>query len=245
MTTAMKRMLVILALALGMVVVGQTEQPAVSAQSPDGHSLDAADGDPADTVFVNNDGNVGIGTTEPRTQLHVLGRISTGADFVSPGSLTFFPPDGFAWFHIDNGPAGDRPTGRLRISAGVNPGDDEFVSILQDGNVGIGTTNPQHKLSVKGTVQATELVVVAPEDFPDFVFADEYTLMTLAELEKYIKQHKHLPGISSAQEVGERGLFVGAMQASLLQKIEELTLYVIDLKKENETLKKRIEAVGK
>jgi hypothetical protein len=68
-------------------------------------------------------GNVGIGTTQPRTMLHVLDRISTGLDFNSAGAITFFPPDGFAWFHIDNGPSGGRPLGRLRFSYGVNPGD--------------------------------------------------------------------------------------------------------------------------
>jgi hypothetical protein len=283
---------------------------AVSAQSPDGHSLDAADGDPTDAVFVDNDGNVGIGTTGPRTQFHVLGRISTGAEGASPGSITFFLQDGRGWFHIDNGPASNRTIGRLRISGGVNPGDLEMVSILDNGNVGIGTsspeamldvagynrlgagiadswfpywgdgwayvsgkgivfredaageyaermriadngnvdigtTDPQHKLSVKGTVQSTEVVVVAPQDFPDFVFEDGYNLMTLAELEKYINQHGYLPGIPSAEEVDEKGLHVGEMQAQLLQKMEELTLYVIDLKKENEALKERMEAMGK
>jgi hypothetical protein len=80
-------------------------------------------------------GNVGIGTTEPRTQLHVLGRIATGRDFSSAGAITFYPPDGFAWFHIDNGPAGGRSLGRLRFSHGANPGDYEIMSIDQSRNV--------------------------------------------------------------------------------------------------------------
>jgi hypothetical protein len=95
---------------------------------------------------------VGIGTIQPRTPLHVLGRISTGADFTSAGAITFFPPDGFAWFHIDNGPAGGRPLGRLRISFGVTPGENEIVSVLQNGLVGIGTTNPSARLTVEGLV---------------------------------------------------------------------------------------------
>jgi cytoskeletal protein CcmA (bactofilin family) len=82
-------------------------------------------------------GNVAIGVVTPRTQLHVLGRISTGLDFSSAGAITFFPPDGFAWFHIDNGPAGGRPTGRLRFSFGANPGDNEVMSIDQGRNVRI------------------------------------------------------------------------------------------------------------
>jgi hypothetical protein len=96
------------------------------------------------------DGRVGIGLNDPRTPLHVLGRISTGEDFNSAGSITFFPPDGFAWFHIDNGPAGGRPIGRLRISHGVNPGSIELMTLVQDGNVGIGTPTPAVKLHVGG-----------------------------------------------------------------------------------------------
>ena len=48
-------------------------------------------------------GTVGVGTDSPRTTVHVIGRISSGLDFTSAGAMTFFPPDGFAWFHIDNG----------------------------------------------------------------------------------------------------------------------------------------------
>jgi len=101
------------------------------------------------SLVIAPDGNVGIGTTEPRTPLHVLGRISTGADFTSAGAITFFPPDGFAWFHIDNGPAGGRPQGRLRISYGGTPGEHEIMSLDQSGNVGIGTSSPAAKLDVQ------------------------------------------------------------------------------------------------
>jgi hypothetical protein len=84
---------------------------------------------------------------DPRTSLHVLGRISTGLDFTSAGAITFFPPDGFAWFHIDNGPAGGRNMGRLRISHGNNPGDIEIMTATQQGNVGIGTPAPRERLA--------------------------------------------------------------------------------------------------
>jgi hypothetical protein len=76
-------------------------------------------------------------------------------DFRSAGAITFFPPDGFAWFHIDNGPQGGRPIGRLRISYGGNPGENEVISVLQNGNVGIGTTGPTSRLSVRGDVDVT------------------------------------------------------------------------------------------
>lgn len=75
--------------------------------------------------------------------------------------------------------------------------------------------------------------------FPDFVFDDGYKLRTLAELEQYIAAHKHLPGVPSEQEVLENGLNLGEMDALLLQKVEELTLYVIELQKQIKELKQQ------
>lgn len=117
----------------------------------------AADGSTrwAQLVIHGPTGNVGVGLGNPRTQLHVLGRISTGLDFQSAGAITFFPPDGFAWFHIDNGPGGGRPQGRLRISHGTAPGANELVSILQNGRVGIGTATPSERLDVNGSIAVT------------------------------------------------------------------------------------------
>lgn len=110
------------------------------------------------------DGDVGVGTAQPRTPLHVLGRISTGLDFSSAGAVTFFPPDGFAWFHVDNGPTGGRPIGRLRISHGNRPGDNEIVNILQNGNVGIGLNNPRSRLHVAGSIRVTGDIVLENAD---------------------------------------------------------------------------------
>jgi hypothetical protein len=95
-----------------------------------------------------------------------------------------------------------------------------------NGNVGIGTANPGHKLAVNGTVKAKE-VIVETTGWSDYVFADGYQLQPLAQVEQHIKEHKHLPGIPSAAEVAEHGVSVGDMQARLLAKVEELTLHVI------------------
>lgn len=118
-------------------------------------------------------GRVGIGIPEPRTPLHVLGRISTGADFTSAGAITFYPPDGFAWFHIDNGPAGGRPIGRLRISHGGNPGDNEIISILQNTNVGIGTINPQAKLHISSVEPHARIETTGDRAVVQFVKAGQ------------------------------------------------------------------------
>lgn len=111
------------------------------------------------------------------------------------------------------------------------------------GNVGIGTPltqNPNnYKLAVKGKLGAQEVQIENNSlTWSDFVFNDDYKLMSLEELESYIKANKHLPEIPTAQEVKENGILLGEMNAKLLQKIEELTLHLIELKKEVETLKK-------
>ena len=102
------------------------------------------------------------------------------------------------------------------------------------GKVGIGTTNPgSHKLAVEGVIGARE-VVVTTDAWADFVFEPDYNLMPLQELDSYIKENRHLPEIPTTEEVEENGISVGEMNTKLLQKIEELTLYVIELQKKNE-----------
>jgi hypothetical protein len=100
------------------------------------------------------------------------------------------------------------------------------------GNVGIGTTNPNQKLTVNGTIYGKEVKVDLNVPGPDYVFAHNYQLPTLTELKTYIDQHKHLPEVPSAAAMEANGINLGEMNMLLLKKIEELTLYVIELKKE-------------
>ncbi|WP_298734896.1 hypothetical protein [uncultured Chitinophaga sp.] len=118
-------------------------------------------------------------------------------------------------------------------------------TIMDNGNVGIGTTTPgAYKLAVEGTIGARR-VKVTQAGWADFVFHPGYKLPALSEVEKYIKEHQHLPEIPSAAEVQQDGLDVGEMNKKLLQKVEELTLYLIDIKKELNELKLRNEILEK
>lgn len=108
--------------------------------------------------------------------------------------------------------------------------------LMDNGNVGIGVLNPNNRLDVNGTIHSKE-VKVDMLGWSDFVFKKEYNLPTLEEVEKHIAEKGHLENIPSEEEVLKNGINVGEMNAKLLQKIEELTLYMIEMKKENERVK--------
>jgi hypothetical protein len=117
----------------------------------------------------------------------------------------------------------------------------ERMRIANNGNVGIGTPIPNAKLAVNGNIRAHE-IKVETANWPDYVFAKNYDLLSLDETEKHIQQNGHLPGIPSAEEVKANGVDLGEMNAKLLKKIEELTLYLIEMKKENAAQTKKFQA---
>jgi hypothetical protein len=115
------------------------------------------------------------------------------------------------------------------------------ISPINTGNVLIGKTtqtNTNYKLDVAGKVRANEVTVNTTG--ADFVFEKNYKLLSLPEVENYITQHKHLPEISPATDMQNNGVSVGEMQAKLLQKVEELTLYSIQQGKENAKLEQQL-----
>jgi hypothetical protein len=137
---------------------------------------------------------------------------------------------------------GVRPTSKAWqiYEKGYNTNWTNLFHVGTDGNVGIGTTSPQAKLAVKGTVLAQKVkVTVAAAEWPDFVFSKNYTLPSLQDVENYISQHQHLPDMPAAAEVAKDGHDLGEMNRKLLQKVEELTLYIIDLQKRIATLEQR------
>ncbi len=125
----------------------------------------------------------------------------------------------------------------------ANPGKN---NLIVKGVVGVGTpltNNPNgYLLAVNGKVGAHEIrVEKTSETWPDYVFAPAYRLPDLIQVEQYIQANKHLQDIPSAEEIKQNGHSIGDMDALLLKKVEELTLYIIQQQKEIEALKKRLD----
>lgn len=133
----------------------------------------------------------------------------------------------------------DNNTGTAESYAGLFKGKGCFTDLVKIGDV---TTPVGYKLYVEDGI-LTERIQVAPKNsilWADYVFAEDYELKTVEEVAAFVKENKHLPNIPSAQEINEQGFDLGQMDAKLLEKIEELTLYVIQLNEANEQLQKRI-----
>ncbi len=190
-------------------------------------------------LFTNNggaalsivqNGNVGIGATNPAFKMDVAGRmrLRTQADGNSAG----------LWL---NNPANTNTIAFMGIADAVTTGFYGNVSgwgLIMNTNtgfVGIGTLNPTSRLSVNGSIRSKEVVVET--GWADYVFDKKYKLKTLEEVEKFIEKNNHLPGIPSAAEIEKNGLPLGDTQRRMMEKIEELTLYMIELKKEIAILK--------
>jgi hypothetical protein len=121
-----------------------------------------------------------------------------------------------------------------------------WLQRFAEGKVGIGmTTDPLYTLDVNGTIHAKEVLIDTNFTPADYVFDASYNLMPLHKVEAFVKTNKHLPDIPSAAEIIKNGMNMGEMQNKLLQKVEELTLYVIELQKLNEIHSREIEKLKK
>ncbi|MCC9074317.1 hypothetical protein LNQ49_22240 [Flavobacterium sp. F-65] len=175
-------------------------------------------------------GNVGIGNSEPEVPLSVYGISNFYPRRIGDGDARQFSIN----YSLKNL---DFINNLYPIILGTGGGNQPLI--LDAARVGIGTANPDAKLAVNGTIHSQE-VKVDMLGWSDFVFKKEYNLPTLAEVEKHIKENGHLENIPNEEEVLKNGINLGEMNAKLLQKIEELTLYMIEMKKENFEMKKRL-----
>ena len=114
----------------------------------------------------------------------------------------------------------------------------ERLRIKDNGNVGIGTSSPQNLLDVNGTIRAKEIKVES--GWADFVFKPGYQLKPLSEVEQFISTNGHLPEVPTAKEVEQNGVNLGEMNTKLLQKVEELTLYLIEKDKKIKALEEKL-----
>jgi hypothetical protein len=238
----------------------------IQARYVDDNAVNSYEDEWENNLLINKyGGNVGIGTAAPtHAKLEINGRVGAtvamfGADAFGVGISANNPEIGLNYF-FNNGTktmkagyganfgmspgTGDVYIGNFNGNQSVTDfgsitGYQNCMTIKQNGNIGIGTTNPTYKLSVNGNVRSKEVVVES--GWADYVFAKEYKLPSLRDVEKFIYTNKHLPNIPSAAEIQTNGLKLGEVQTKMMQKIEELTLYIIDQNKRIELLEKKLE----
>lgn len=213
-------------------------------------------------------GKVGIHTTNPRATLDVglelpsgslasvLGRISEGngsgdGTFIGVRTYGSQPVNtkSFAIEHSFYGTTnsavnfhrgGAATGGFLTFSTDNNT---ERVRVTAGGNVGIGTPNPDEKLTVKGVIHTEEVKVDLNMPPPDYVFDPSYELMPLSEVESYVRANRHLPDVPSGKQMEEEGLNLKEMNLLLLKKVEELTLHLIEQQKSILSLTKEVQVL--
>ena len=171
-----------------------------------------------------SNGYVGISTTNPLLPLHFPFGMQIGTSTTAGENFHVVAHD---WSGVYG----------LRFYNGNSGAGSHLMTITNNGDVGIGTPTPSstYKLSVNGKIRAKEIKVES--SWSDFVFKPDYHLRTLSDVESFIKENGHLPEIPSEQEVTENGIELGSISSKLLQKIEELTLYIIQQQKEIDKLK--------
>lgn len=206
-----------------------------------GHVLFGTSSGSAHSVF-RKDGRLGVGILNPTAVLHVNGGIKLGNASPFNPDQTYYANESYLAFR-HSGVSEDfigYKSNTFYFKDSPGGGDVNDPNVVIGGKLGIGMDSPTTKLSVNGTAKAEE-IIVTENIGADFVFEETYALPELRDVEAHIRQFKHLPGIPSAEEMKIDGVKVGELQIKLLQKIEELTLYVIELEKRDRERLRRIE----
>ncbi|MGD1847296.1 MAG: hypothetical protein ACFB10_18045, partial [Salibacteraceae bacterium] len=212
-----------------------------------------------DFFLVNNDGQVGVGTDD--LPQYVKMRVNGGFLMVdgAQGSLLFdqYTTSTYGQWGLEYleepGLMGGlnfwKPSGSSNGMGGGGFGN-YYMFLANNGKVGIGvhpseftSASSGYRLHVKDGIITERVKVELVVNWADYVFEDDYELLPLPEVESFIEENGHLPGVPSAEEVESEGIDVAAMDAKLLEKIEELTLYLIALQKDNAELAAELEAL--
>jgi hypothetical protein len=183
-----------------------------------------------DRLTVAPDGNVGIANNDPITRLHIASGQDAGLTNTQNGFVMLGAEAG-SNVVIDNNEIIARNNGAISTLFMQNNG-----GTVQIGNTAVPTG---YTLSVAGKAICTELRVQLTGAWPDYVFDEKYKLPDFNTLRNYIKENKHLPNIPAAKDIEKSGMEVGDMQRRMMEKIEELTLYVLELEKKVTDLEKR------
>lgn len=182
------------------------------------------------TIGLNETGKVGIGNvTSPSAKLHIKADSGERADLMLEAT-------GTSAIYFKNTDNSISLTGNIMTlsASGFS---------YTNGNVAIGTMpNNDYKLAVKGIIRSEEVVVELMTSWPDYVFDSDYSLPKLKEVKAFVSENGHLPGLPNASQVSENGLGLGEMNAKLLEKIEELTLYIIEQEERIQKLEEKLNA---
>lgn len=214
----------------------------------------------ASRMVIDNEGKVGIGTTSPKQRLHIYkGSAGTFGSFTNTTAMFESDTDNYvSLMSPTTKPSGitfgnefNAASGGVIYNSASTPNGLQFrtngntarMSILSNGEVVIGTFESAtgHKLSIDGKVACEEVRVQVSQSWPDYVFKEDYPLNKLDDVQNYIDQYGHLPGVPSAEKVEENGLEVGEMQRIMVEKIEELTLYILEQNERVKALEEELE----